>query len=320
MRSFTLTALVALGLAVPSAILAQNNDWTVVQTSSAQLLDHIPRETFMGPDHWTDPAPAEYQIKVAGTELCLARTTGATIVEMPHFRLLECNTIDATQSIELSPAAVDVPLFPLTSSIRWRANIFGQCAGTARNVVFGAPRVDLNPCGMPAFTGGNIAHRGDRDQHLILRRMGRDQYRLRSDNGKCWTVGGSIQSGSQLQMENCDGRPGQIFHLVPLGGVADGPNQSAAELFGWFQAGGGGGLDRFRRLSGLDLAGSDYSSQDDANDRGRSCAAKCVRDNQCRAFTWVQPGVQGSSAKCWLKNGIPEPTANSNVISGIVRP
>jgi hypothetical protein len=140
-------------------------------------------------------------------------------------------------------------------------------------------------------------------------------------------VGGAVQAGSQLQIEPCDGRAGQVFELIRQMGVAEPTNHTAAELFGWIQigameapVGGQAAPDRFRRLSRFDLPGSDIANFATASDRGRSCAIACAGNAACRAFTWVQPGAQQPQAWCWLKNGVPAPVANGLTVSGIVRP
>jgi hypothetical protein len=50
-----------------------------------------------------------------------------------------------------------------------------------------------------------------------------------------------------------------------------------------------------------------------------SCRAACMAEGQCRAFTYVAPGVQGARARCWLKNSVPSPTRNRDCASGVVR-
>lgn len=320
--------LCAILLAVPAALLAQQAPppgWIPQMPMTLQV--EQARDSFMGPDFWTDAVPGSYQIQVVGTNLCLNRKSGDIRAQMPYLVLRTCNASLFDQNIELSPAAIDTPLFPATTNVRWRVNHMGECAGVARNVIFGAPRIDFNPCGMPDFTGGNSAFRGDRDQHMIMVRMGRDRYRFRVPDGRCWSVGGAVQEGSQIQTEFCDGRPGQTFQLIRQGGVADPQNHAAADLFGWLQIGsiefpvdGQAAPDRFRRLSRFDLPGSDIANFATASDRGRSCAVACARNGACRAFTWTQPGSQQAEAWCWLKNSVPQPVANGKFVSGIVRP
>ena len=39
------------------------------------------------------------------------------------------------------------------------------------------------------------------------------------------------------------------------------------------------------------------------------CQSACRSDSACRAWTYVQPAVQGPKAHCWLKKSVPEPAA-----------
>ena len=66
-----------------------------------------------------------------------------------------------------------------------------------------------------------------------------------------------------------------------------------------------------------DRPGSDYQNFDIETSNPCECARRCVNDSECRAFTYVRPGVQGTNAKCWLKNSIPEPQHSSIGVSGV---
>jgi hypothetical protein len=69
----------------------------------------------------------------------------------------------------------------------------------------------------------------------------------------------------------------------------------------------------------VDRPGSDYRSFDLPEPRPDLCLAACTNEWQCLAFTYVQPGVQGPSPRCWLKSAIPDATPNPCCISGVVR-
>jgi hypothetical protein len=47
------------------------------------------------------------------------------------------------------------------------------------------------------------------------------------------------------------------------------------------------------------------------------CRDTCAREPQCRAFTYVNPGVQGPSARCWLKSVAPAPRRDRCCLSGV---
>jgi len=52
----------------------------------------------------------------------------------------------------------------------------------------------------------------------------------------------------------------------------------------------------------------------------QQCALSCADDKQCRAFTWVKPGVQGPDAQCWLKSTMSAPVRDPCCTSGVMDP
>lgn len=68
------------------------------------------------------------------------------------------------------------------------------------------------------------------------------------------------------------------------------------------------GVDRF----GSDYSGTDLSAADPA-----LCRAACDADGSCKAYTYVKPGVQGPSARCYLKDAVPPPTPADCCVSGV---
>lgn len=46
------------------------------------------------------------------------------------------------------------------------------------------------------------------------------------------------------------------------------------------------------------------------------CETQCLREPTCRAYTFVKPGIQGETAKCWLKSGKPKKVGNNCCVSG----
>ncbi len=49
----------------------------------------------------------------------------------------------------------------------------------------------------------------------------------------------------------------------------------------------------------------------------RTCESACAQEEQCWAWTWVRPGVQGPGGNCWLKHGAAHPVADANCVSGV---
>jgi hypothetical protein len=67
------------------------------------------------------------------------------------------------------------------------------------------------------------------------------------------------------------------------------------------------------------LRGSDYRGFDLSADSWALCQSACKAENRCLAWTTVHPGLQGPNARCWLKDSIPQASANSCCTSGIER-
>jgi len=66
-----------------------------------------------------------------------------------------------------------------------------------------------------------------------------------------------------------------------------------------------------------DRPGSAYRSFDLPAPRPETCRDACWAEPQCRAFTYVRPGVQGPHARCWLKNVVPPARPNDCCLSGV---
>jgi len=67
---------------------------------------------------------------------------------------------------------------------------------------------------------------------------------------------------------------------------------------------------------GFDRPGTDYKNFPfDGGPEG--CQQTCAEDPNCKAFTWVRPGVQGPQARCWLKSGVSSAVANVDCVSGV---
>lgn len=67
-----------------------------------------------------------------------------------------------------------------------------------------------------------------------------------------------------------------------------------------------------------DRFGSDFRNIA-VNGDPRTCMSLCVRERECRAWTFVKAGLQGPSARCFLKNQVPRAVANTCCTSGIKR-
>jgi hypothetical protein len=67
---------------------------------------------------------------------------------------------------------------------------------------------------------------------------------------------------------------------------------------------------------GMDRMGGDFRgfAMDQANPQ--ICRQACADDNACRSYTYVNPGIKGPQAMCFLKNTMPPATANDCCTSG----
>ena len=66
-----------------------------------------------------------------------------------------------------------------------------------------------------------------------------------------------------------------------------------------------------------DWPGMDYKNFNLQSDQPTACETECVKDSNCKVWTYVKPGVQEYRARCWLKNGMPETVTNECCTSGI---
>ena len=70
-----------------------------------------------------------------------------------------------------------------------------------------------------------------------------------------------------------------------------------------------------RAEDGIDRPGSDYKNFDVGG--WPSCEAACSAESVCSSWTYVRPGIQGPSGRCWLKNHVAHPVPNAGAVSGV---
>jgi hypothetical protein len=68
---------------------------------------------------------------------------------------------------------------------------------------------------------------------------------------------------------------------------------------------------------GTDRPGGDYRNFSLEKPQANDCRKACVADTQCKAYTYVKPGIQGPQARCWLKSVVPTPVTNDCCESGM---
>ena len=65
----------------------------------------------------------------------------------------------------------------------------------------------------------------------------------------------------------------------------------------------------------INRPGSDFKNFN-TND-WKTCEATCAGDDVCTSWTYVRPGVQGPTGRCWLKNRVARPVPDANTVSGV---
>jgi hypothetical protein len=63
-----------------------------------------------------------------------------------------------------------------------------------------------------------------------------------------------------------------------------------------------------------DRPGLDFSNT--PSEGAVACSFACQLQNQCRAWTFVRPGVQGPSGRCFLKTAVPQARRDKCCTSG----
>ena len=72
-------------------------------------------------------------------------------------------------------------------------------------------------------------------------------------------------------------------------------------------------------VNGLNLFGADYDNFWLESAEPTLCQSACRSDAICVAWTYVQPGVQGPQARCWLKNREPRQFRSACCVAGVER-
>lgn len=76
-------------------------------------------------------------------------------------------------------------------------------------------------------------------------------------------------------------------------------------------------LTRWNLELNTDRIGADYNNMYISKPDPDLCKQICAVDEQCQAFTYVRPGLEGDRARCYFKNGVPSPTSREGRNSSI---
>jgi hypothetical protein len=77
------------------------------------------------------------------------------------------------------------------------------------------------------------------------------------------------------------------------------------------------GATTARAQVGFDRPGGDYSSAPVRSADPAACAARCDRDNRCRAWSFSYPRTAARDAMCWLKTAVTPAKEDSCCVSGV---
>jgi len=72
-----------------------------------------------------------------------------------------------------------------------------------------------------------------------------------------------------------------------------------------------------RAQLGVDRRGGDYARFIVPSGDPEQCAARCERDQRCRAWAFSYPATEVANAVCWLKNKVTPRVEDSCCISGV---
>jgi hypothetical protein len=67
----------------------------------------------------------------------------------------------------------------------------------------------------------------------------------------------------------------------------------------------------------FDRPGGDYTHFQVRSGDPAACAARCDRDQKCRAWSFTYPATAGNGAVCWLKNQVTPRVDNACCVSGV---
>jgi len=69
--------------------------------------------------------------------------------------------------------------------------------------------------------------------------------------------------------------------------------------------------------NGYDRIGGDYKKFWLSSPVATQCSGACLADPNCKAYTYVGPGIQGPQAQCWLKNSFRMREKKAGMVSGV---
>jgi len=191
----------------------------------------------------------------------------------------------------LAPAPTTPPPQDLLKD-PWRFGRIGQAKeyGTIQFTATWEPRVGAYQVGGSYKHDNETYWRIEGSSLLLIHRNGTISSRLTRVSGDRWQGPFLLPGGS-------------FTHYIER--VRDG----ATAASGTSAAGDGKGME-----PGINRPGGDYRNIVFGPEY---CRDLCNEDSQCRAWTFVKPGVQGEHARCWLKSSVPAARSDARTASGV---
>lgn len=193
------------------------------------------------------------------------------------------------------------------------------------------------PMGEESMTDEDQAGPGWTIEDGVLKPM--EGYEIR-ESGEGVTVEPSVKERAAIAIDGSSGSLGATAYCVcketgqtggcAVGSVGDGyhciKGRGSCKMCMWVLQGSGftptsgstADTDAHSTLEpGMDRAGKDYRAFWLAEPNPQVCMDTCRSESRCAAWTYVKPGIQGSKARCWLKNSVPTVRANGCCTSGV---
>ncbi len=304
----------------------QGTDQIVHETRTLAEISDTQRTALLGQ---VGPRPGVYRLKPLHSGYCLGVTNAVAWPEKEHITQKECQGIATNFWVIPHPAGgytirTDEPIPQSTRAFTPDQKPY--CATVARGVFFGAPRIDLYDCGLPAGAG-DWAFAGLDDQRFDLKPVGPNNYEIRpvGNSNDCWAVRDASRGYLvDILRWNCHGGAEQHFNFEPVKPLPADIESSALQKSGWFPS--PDGPRRRAAANGVNIPGGDYASFETIADGGDYCMKRCHELAQCKAWTWTAAGYAGNATPmCFWKSSVGQPVNKgraffNKIFSGVIRP
>lgn len=268
-------------------------------------------------------APGKYHLVNLNSQLCM--TTDLAGILGPKYVQKTCSGNGLVQPDEVRMQIAILPTNDGRYTIRFDAYSgfnkgASHCATVARNVIFGAPDIDLLPCDLP-INSNEWGDAGVEDQRFTFRQVGNGYFEIRTSDNKCWAIrNGSKSHGEGIIKWDCTGGADQRWKAEFIDANLTPKEIDSLRVKGWHLR--AGGLKLAKPVGGWYFQGSQISKTQSANDNGKSCATSCLDTASCKAFTWRPAALDntcnGQSCCALFSSVYSSQMLNDNSYSGVI--